>query len=114
MRTAILPPVPDHAGLREGEGQKRANRIERNQPVCDSAEKDEQAATEYRQDDDAVGVDESPPAVPEDVREVVVLRDGAAETRKVGESSIGGERQNNENGSDGQVVEKALAENGGT
>src|ERR1019366_10370190 len=93
--------------------QKGANRIERNQPVCDSAEQDEQAATEYRQDDDSVGVDQTPPAVPEDVREVVILRDGAAETRKIGESCVGGERQNHENGAHGQVVEKPFTEYGG-
>lgn len=40
----------------------------------DTAKKDEKATTEYRQDNDAVGIDEAPPAVPEGVREVVVLR----------------------------------------
>ena len=83
--------MPD---LRKREGQKSADGIERDEPVGDTAEKNEKAATEYRQDDDAVGVDEPPPAVPEDVREVVVLRDGAAEARKIGEGGVGGERKN--------------------
>ena len=89
MGTTISPPVHDHARLGKGKGQEGADSIERYKPVGDTPKKGENAATEYRQDDDSVGVDQPPPAVPEDVREVVVLRDGAAETRKIGESSVG-------------------------
>ena len=83
----------DHAGLRKREGQKSADGIERDEPIGDAAKKNEKAAAEYRQDDDAVGIDEPPPAVPEGVREVVILRDGAAEAREIREGGIGGERQ---------------------
>src|SRR5580698_1699539 len=46
------------------------------------------------------------------MREVVVLRDSAAEARKIREGSVGGQRQNNKNGGNGQVVEKASAKHG--
>src|SRR5260370_36994186 len=113
MRTAIFPPVHDHAGLREREGKKSADSIERDEPVGDAAEKDEKASAEHRQDDDAVAIDEPPPAVPEDVREVVVLGDGVAEARKIGEGGVCGEREDGKNRGDGQIVEKAFAENDG-
>ena len=45
MRAAILPPVHDHAGLREREGEKRADGIERDQAVRDATEKNKNAAT---------------------------------------------------------------------
>ena len=113
VRAAIFPPVHDHAGLRKREGQKRADGIERDEPVGDAAKENQQAAAEYRQDDDAVGVDEPPSAVPEGVRQVVVLRDGAAQARKIGEGGVCGERKNEQNRGDGQVVENAFAENRG-
>src|SRR2546422_7582382 len=97
LRSAIFPLMQDHAGLRKREGKKSAHGIERYERTGDAAEKDEKAATEYRQDDDAVGIDEPPPAVHEGVREVVVLRDGAAEARKIGEGGVGGERKNEKN-----------------
>ena len=81
--------MPD---LRKREGQKSAHRIERDKSIGDTAEKNEHAATKHRQNNDAVGIDEPPPAVSEGVREVVILRDGAAETRKIGKSCIGGKR----------------------
>jgi hypothetical protein len=46
IRTAIFPPVHDHAGLRERKGEKRAHGIERNQSVGNTAEKDEYTATQ--------------------------------------------------------------------
>ena len=45
VRAAIFLPVHHHAGLREREGQERADGIERDQPVRDSPEKQENAAT---------------------------------------------------------------------
>ena len=112
-RTAIFPPMHDHAGLREREGEKRADGIERDQPVGDAAEKNEHATAQHGQDDDAIGVDQSPAAVAENMREVVVLRDGAAETRKISEGGIGGQRENDEDRADGQIVKKTFAENRG-
>jgi hypothetical protein len=82
--------------LRKRESQESPDGIKRDKPVRDTPEKDENAATEYRQDDDAIGVDEPPPAVPEGVREIVILRDGAAKARKIGEGGVGGQRENDE------------------
>src|SRR5260370_3803258 len=113
MRTALSPPMHHHAGLRKREGEKGAEGIEGEEPTGDTPEKKEEAATEHRQDNDAVGIDETPPAVPEGVREVVVLRDGAAEAREIREGGVGGERKNEKNGADGQIVEIAFAKNGG-
>jgi hypothetical protein len=90
-----------------------ADGIERDKPVRDATEKDENAATEHGQDHDAVGVDEPAPAIAEDVREVVVLRNGAAETRKIGEGGVGGQRENDKDGADRQIVKQAFAENRG-
>src|ERR1700692_679249 len=113
MPATIFSPVYDHAGLRKRESEKRSDRVERDEPVGDTAEKDENAATEYGQDDDAVGVDQPAPAIAEDVREIVILRDGAAETRKISEGGVGGQRENDKDRTDGQIVKKALAENRG-
>src|ERR1700691_2649867 len=90
VRTAILPPMHDHAGLRKREGQKSADGIERDKPVSDTAKENEYTTAQHRQDDNAVSVDEAPPAVAENVREVVALRDGAAEARKSSEGGVGG------------------------
>src|SRR5207245_3100357 len=50
MRTAIFPPVHDHAGLRKREGQKSADGIERYEPIGDTAEKAEETAAESSKD----------------------------------------------------------------
>src|SRR5208337_4127715 len=113
VRTAISPPVHHHAGLRKREGQKRPHGKQRDEPVGNAAKKNQQAATEYRQNNDAVGIHEPPPAVSERVRKVIVLRDGAAQARKIGEGGVGGERKNQKNGAYGQIVEIAFAENRG-
>src|SRR5271157_1599250 len=111
--TALPAPVHDHAGLRKREGQKSAHGIERDEPIGDATKKNEQAAAEYCQDNDAIGIDEAAPAIAESVGKVVILRDGAAEAREIGEGGVGGERQDEKNRADGQIVEIAFAENGG-
>src|SRR5271166_4337807 len=113
MRTAVFPPVYDHAGLRKREGQKSSNGIERDKPVSNAAKKNQHPATKQRQQNDAVGIDETPPAVTEDVRQIIVLRDGAAETGKVGKGGVSGQGENDENGADGQIVKEPFAEDRG-
>src|SRR6266446_8155704 len=113
MRAAISQPVHHHAGLGKREGQESADGIERDEPIGDTAKKNEESAAEHRQDNDAVSVDETAAAVPEGVRKVVVLRDGAAQARKIGKGGVGGERKNDEDGGDGQIIEIAFAEDGG-
>ena len=46
------------------------------------------------------------------MREIVVLRDGAAQSRKVSKGGVGGERQHGENGADRNVVENTAARDG--
>ena len=114
MRAAVFPPVHDHTRLRKRKSQKCADGIKRDQPIRNSSKQNEQRAPhKHGQHDDAVGIDQTAPAVPEDVRQVIVLRDGPAEPRKIGESGIGGEREHEQDRAHGQVVKKAFAENGG-
>jgi hypothetical protein len=110
---AVFAPMHDHAGLREREREKRSDRIERDQPVSYTPEKNENTATEYCQHDNSVGVDQPPSAVAENVWQVIVLGDGAAEPRKIGEGGVRGQRQNNEDGADRQIVKGSFAKNRG-
>ena len=75
------------------EGQKSPDGVERDEPIRDTAKKNEETTREYRQNNNPVGINEPSPAVTEGVREVVILRNGAAEAWKIGESRIGGERK---------------------
>ena len=50
---AGLPPAPCHASLREGEGEKDADRIERDQAGDAGLEDDDQQAGDQRQGHDA-------------------------------------------------------------
>src|SRR5260370_12106814 len=108
MRTALSPPMHYHPGLRKREGQESSDGVERDEPIGDTAKQNEESATEHGQDNDAVGVDETAATAPESMREVVVLRDGAAETRKIGKGGVGGQRQNDEGRGNGQIVEISL------
>jgi len=60
-----------------------------------------------------VGVKEAAPANHEDVRQIVMHRDGASETREVRVGGVRGEGEHGENRADGDVVEPAAAHNGG-
>src|SRR4029077_12063778 len=113
MRTTLSPPMHHHAGLRKREGQESSDGIERDEPIGDTAKENEESTTEHREDNDAVRVDQAPAAVPEGVREVIVLRDGAAEAGEIRKGGGGGKREDDENGGDGQIVEIALAKDGG-
>src|ERR1700728_4901558 len=102
-------PVHDHAGLRECESKECPNCIKRNEPVGNAAECDKHSATQQRQHDDAVGVDQAPATIAKDMRKIIVLRDGATESWKIRERRISGERQNNKDRADGKVVKKSFA-----
>src|SRR5712664_4822832 len=111
MRAAFFQPVHHHSELREREGQESSHRIERDQFVGDSAKYNEQEAGEERENHDAVRVDEPAAMGCEGVWQVIVLGDGAAESRKIGERGVRGKRKNEENRSDSDVVKNAFAEN---
>ena len=112
MRTARLAlalPVHHHAGLREREGHERADGKERDQPVGDAAEDDEQQRGERDQHINSPGVEQPPAAQQKDVGHVVVEGDGAGEARKISKRGVGRERQHQQHRADGEVVEPAVA-----
>ena len=86
---------------------ERADREERNEPIGDAAERDEQRAREHGEDDDALRVHEAPAANRERIGEEAVLGEHAAEARKVGEARVRREREHRHHRSDGDVVEGA-------
>ena len=51
--------MPDHAPLRQREGEEHADRVERNKCVSVPAENNEEQSSEGSQDEDAVGKDEA-------------------------------------------------------
>ena len=66
-----------HSRLREGEGQERAHGKQRNEPVRDAAEDDQQQAGEHGKDADAHGVDQPPPPIGEGMGQKVVFAPAA-------------------------------------
>ncbi len=92
MRAAFFPPVNDHAELRKRESQESSHGVEGDQPVCDATEHNQQEASEERKNHDAVGVDQAAAAIAEGVWQIIVLGNGAAEARKIGERGVCGER----------------------
>ena len=111
-RSAGRPPVADHAGLREREGEKRADREQRNQPIGDAAENDEQERRQAGQDVDPERVHEPAAAGREDPRQEAVLGDQPAEPREVGEAGVGRQREDHQDRADGDVVERSGADDG--
>src|SRR5260370_36790996 len=113
MRAAVFPPVRDHAELRQSEGEKGTDGIERDQFVGDSTEKNEQDARQDGKDDNAIAVDQAASAIAKGVRQIVVLGNGAAGAREIGKRSVRGKRGKEENGSSREVIKNALTEKGG-
>jgi hypothetical protein len=72
--------VHHHAGLREREGAKRAHGKQRDQPIGDAAEGDEQDPGEAGQEHDAHRMDQPPPLGGEGMGQEVVIGDQAAES----------------------------------
>ena len=68
VRAAGAQPVRDHAGLRQRERQERADGEQRDQPIGDAAEDDQQERRERREHVDAVRVHEPAAARREDAR----------------------------------------------
>src|ERR1700751_1123017 len=110
MRAALPEPMNDHASLREGEGQEGADGVERDEAVGNSTEDNKKKTGENGEYGDSVCINEAAASVGKNVRQIVVLGDGTAQAGKIGESSIGGQRQHQKDRGDGQVIENALAE----
>src|SRR6266702_1742223 len=113
MRAAVLAPMHDHAELRERESQKSSHGVERDQFVRDAIEEEQQETRQQCKNDDAVGVDQATAAVSEGVRQIVVLGNGAAESREIGERGVCRKRKNEKYRGDREVMKNAFAENGG-
>ena len=90
MGTTVFPPVHDHAKLRESESQESSDGIEWNQLVRDATEEDQQKKCEKPKSHDAVGIDQAASAVAESMRQIIVLGNGTAEARKIGERGVRG------------------------
>ncbi len=103
----------DHPGLRHRERQERADREERNEPIGDAAEHDEQRAREHGKDDDALRVDETPAPDRERVRKKAVFGEHATDARKVGKARVRRKREHGHDRSNRQVVERAPPHDGG-
>ena len=59
-RSLGAAPMRGHAGLRQGEGEEGADGEERDQPVGDAAERDQQHARADREEQDARRIDQPP------------------------------------------------------
>ena len=86
-------PVHHHAGLRERKRQKRANRIQRNQPVCHALEQDQDQRRKARQRIDAMREQQPPPAQHKHMRQVVPHRNRPRQPRKTRERRIRAQRK---------------------
>src|SRR5208283_572533 len=112
LRSTLLEPMDDHAGLRECEGEESAHGVQRNEPVGNPTEQNQQKTGGNCEDNDAVGVDEAASAIAKDVRQVIIQSNGAAETRKIGEGRVGRKGEDEKNRGDRQVVKEAFSKNG--
>ena len=100
-----------HPELRERKSEERPDGIERDQFVRDAAKENQQQESQGAENHDAVAVNQAAAAMTESVRQIIVLRDGTAEARKIGERGVRGKRKNEENRDDSEVVKGTLAEN---
>src|ERR1017187_1379102 len=82
-------PVNNHSGLRKRKGQEGADGIERNEPVGNAAKDDEQHTGKRDEDINAPGVKQTATTKHENMRQVVVERDGAGKAGKVGKGGVG-------------------------
>ena len=86
---AVVPPVPHHAALAEGEGQEDAHRVERDEGVHVAAERDQQQRGDPRQHDDACRVGQPVAAIGEVAGEVVILGQDGGQAREGREGRVG-------------------------
>ena len=76
-RPAFATPVHDHSGLRESECEKRADSIERNEPVGDTAEDEQEQCRQEYEDIDTPRVKQTPAAQGEYAGKKAVEGNGA-------------------------------------
>ena len=103
-------PATDHARLREREGEKDSDGIERDESVSAAAEDHEEERRRPPKDEDAVGEDEAIPARAELPREEAVPGQEEGQSREIGEGRVGREHQDEHGGALDEEVEEALPE----
>ena len=103
-------PVNHHAGLRQRECQEGADREQRDQIIGDPAEREQEQARGAREIENADREDEPPAGDREGSRQIAILRDHPAQTRKGDEARIGRQRQHAQERRDGDIVQHALAD----
>ena len=106
----VLPPVDDHAGLRQRERDEDADHVERQQQLRVAAEPDDQDRREDRQDEDAVREGEPVALVHELPRQVAVARDDRRQPREVGVRRVRRQHEDQHRRGLQQVVDDAAAE----
>lgn len=90
-RGQFAPPVPDHPGLGEGEGDEDADDVELDEAGQLGVEGDDQGDRGEGEQHDAVGVDEPVAAVGELARRVPVPGEDGGEHREAVEGGVRGE-----------------------
>ncbi len=108
-RPAEPVPVAHHARLRQGEGQKNTQRIERDEPVGQAAKEDDQHRGQNGQGDDAVGKDQPVAQAGELAGQVPVAGEDGRQPWKVGKRGVGRQDQDEGRGHLQGQVEGAIA-----
>ena len=108
--SCVLPPVDDHARLRQRERDEHADHVERQQALRVAVERDDQDRREHRQHEDAVREREAVALVHELPRQVPVARDDRRQPREVGVRRVGREHEDQHRRGLQQVVDGAVAE----
>ena len=120
LMTALVPPawlpfaqpVPHHAGLRQGDRGEDADRVERDEGIDLSAERDEHDDRDDGQDDDAGAERQALAAEGEAAGHEAVAREDRRQPREVGEARVGGQDQDAGRGQLEEVVDRARAVDG--
>ena len=105
----VVEPVLDHAGLAEGKGEKGTNGVERDQPVCDAAEQDEDECSETHEGINSMGEQQTSAADDEDVGQVVFECNGARHAWEVCERCVCAEGECRQDAAHGDVIKQAPA-----
>lgn len=103
----------NHSGLREGEGEERADREQRDQVVGDPIEGDKKQRRQRGQYADSVGIHQPPTTIGEGVRQVTVFRHCPAQAWEIRKGGVRREAQDHHHGEDADSVECSFARNGG-
>jgi len=105
-------PVRHHPRLRQRECEEGPYRVERDQSVRHAAKQPEEYGREGGEHKDALGVHQAATTKAKCVRQITVLGHRATQAREISKGRVGGEREDEEDGADGHVVEPSPASDG--